>query len=103
MVMKSNRVLILLTFILAACQTAQLPIVESPTLVIIPTNSATLAPTHTLTPQPTFTVSVTPTPSLIPTETPRPDVAPTLPHSAVNFIYHGDREKPYVALTFDLC
>jgi peptidoglycan/xylan/chitin deacetylase (PgdA/CDA1 family) len=26
-----------------------------------------------------------------------------LPPADVNFIFHGDREKPYVALTFDLC
>ena len=36
-------------------------------------------------------------------ETPRPHVAPTLPYTDVHFIYHGDRENPYVALTFDLC
>jgi len=40
---------------------------------------------------------------LTPTATPRPDIAPTLLHGDVNFIYHGDRDKPYVALTFDLC
>jgi len=64
------------------------------------------------TPQPTETVNITPTFTLSPTlitpsatftETPRPDVAPTLPHTEVHFIYHGDREKPFVALTFDLC
>ena len=70
------------------------------------TASITPKPSETLTITPTFTntsVSATVTPSLIPTETPRPDVAPTLPHTDVHFIYHGDREKPYVALTFDLC
>jgi peptidoglycan/xylan/chitin deacetylase (PgdA/CDA1 family) len=28
---------------------------------------------------------------------------PTLPHLGVEFIYHGDREKALVALTFDVC
>ena len=68
--------------------------------------------TSSMTPQPTETASMTLTPSLTPspivpsatpTETPRPDIAPTLPHTDVHFIDHGDREKPYVALTFDLC
>lgn len=68
--------------------------------------------TASLTPQPTETLTVTPTLTLSPsplppsatfTETPRPDIAPTLPHTDVHFIYHGDRERPYVALTFDLC
>ena len=48
-------------------------------------------------------VPVTPSPTLAPSETPRPDLAPTLPHMDIQFIYHGDRNKPYVALTFDLC
>ena len=76
--------------------------------------SASVTPSHTSSaiPTATFTSTLIVTPSLIlpsatptqtPTETPRPDVAPTLPHAAVNFIYHGDRNKPYVALTFDLC
>jgi peptidoglycan/xylan/chitin deacetylase (PgdA/CDA1 family) len=26
-----------------------------------------------------------------------------LPHTDIHFVDHGDREKPYVALTFDLC
>ena len=70
------------------------------------TSSMTLIPSETLTVTPTFTktsLPATSTPSTTPTETPRPDVAPTLPHRDVQFIYHGDRSKPYVALTFDLC
>lgn len=52
----------------------------------------------------TFTVTPLPvTPSITPTETPRPNIAPTLPHADVRFIEHGDRDKRYVALTFDLC
>jgi len=72
--------------------------------------SASTPPPHTASPSPTSTVTrtftVTPapaTPSIIPTETPRPNIAPTLPHTDVRFIDHGDRDKPYVALTFDLC
>jgi len=52
----------------------------------------------------TFTSTPSPvTPSATFTETPRPELAPTLPHTEIHFIYHGDREKPCVALTFDLC
>jgi peptidoglycan/xylan/chitin deacetylase (PgdA/CDA1 family) len=40
---------------------------------------------------------ITPTPTLI------PGSAPALPPAAVYFISHGDRSRPYVALTFDLC
>jgi peptidoglycan/xylan/chitin deacetylase (PgdA/CDA1 family) len=70
--------------------------------------SASLTPTHTASPTitvtPTFTVTPSPVTSPItPTETPRPGVAPALPHAAVRFITNGDRDKPYVALTFDLC
>ena len=91
-------------WILTACQAAATPTVE-------PTASASDAPpplpTRTLTPLPTFTASpqpsFTPIPSLIPTETLRPNIAPTLPYTDVHFIHHGDRDKPYVALTFDLC
>src|SRR5687768_6808003 len=61
-----------------------------------PTETITITPAFTLTPSP-----VVPTATL--TETQKPDIAPTLPHTDVHFIYHGDREKPYVALTFDLC
>ncbi|HEX5942602.1 MAG TPA: polysaccharide deacetylase family protein [Anaerolineales bacterium] len=68
------------------------------------TPSTTPQPTITLTATPTWTQTLVPvTPSATPTETPRPDIAPTLPHAEVHFVYHGDREKPYVALTFDLC
>ena len=37
------------------------------------------------------------------TITPQPNRAPSLPHIDVHFITNGSREKPYVALTFDLC
>ena len=91
-------------FILTACQTAEAPTVESAASASdvpppLPTRTLTLQPTLTPSPQPSFT----PIPSATPTETPRPDIAPTLPYTKVHFIDHGDRDKPYVALTFDLC
>jgi peptidoglycan/xylan/chitin deacetylase (PgdA/CDA1 family) len=69
----------------------------------IPFPTETPIPTLTAMQEPTFTPFMTTIPIATLTETPRPDVAPTLPHTDVHFIYHGDREKPYVALTFDLC
>jgi len=92
-------------FLITACQPTKVEdvrAIESP-LASIPTATITLQPMSTASPASTFTPSLTPPPSPTPTETPRPDIAPILPHSAVNFIYHGDRDKPYVALTFDLC
>ena len=61
--------------------------------------------TETATPSPTITATaiITMTPSPVPTATQRPEVAPTLPHADDQLIDHGDRSKPYVALTFDLC
>jgi len=105
MVIKSPASLILVgMLILTACQTADIPAPES---TVSPTDVPPPLPTRTLTLQPTFTPSPrpssTPIPSLTPTETPRPDIAPTLPYTNVHFIYHGDRDKPFVALTFDLC
>ncbi len=43
--------------------------------------------------------------NLTPSSTPTllPGRAPSLPHLDVHFITHGDRELPYVALTFDMC
>ena len=93
-------------FLITACQPTKVDdvrVVESPLPSNIPTAITTLQPLFTSPPAPTFAPSFTPTPSLTPTETLRPDIAPTLPHSTVNFIYHGDRDKPYVALTFDIC
>jgi peptidoglycan-N-acetylglucosamine deacetylase len=91
-------------FLITACQPTKVEdarAAESRLPSNIPT--ATSQPTFTASPSPTFTASTTPPPSLTPTATPRPDIAPTLPHSTVNFIDHGERDKPYVALTFDLC
>lgn len=89
--------------ILMACQAVTAPTIESPSPTATATLTLTSLPTKTPSPEPTFTPSQTLTPSLTPTETPRPNIAPTLPHTDVHFIYHGDRDKPYVALTFDLC
>jgi peptidoglycan/xylan/chitin deacetylase (PgdA/CDA1 family) len=90
---------------LVACQPARLTTVESSTHSAVPSSTVTARPTITATtsPEPAFTPTITPVPLATLTETARPDIAPTLPHAAVNFIFQGDRAKPYVALTFDLC
>ncbi len=73
-----------------------IPASLTPTHTVSPSSTATLTPTLTVTPSPV-------TPTITPTETPRPNIAPTLPHADVRFITHGGRDKPYIALTFDLC
>ena len=90
--------LLLILLLLSACTPATGTVSEALVPSVTPglSETPTGTPTLTLTPSPV-------TPSATFTETPRPDVAPTLPHSDVHFVYHGDREKPYVALTFDLC
>lgn len=96
----------LLMLLSISCQAARVlnfSPTETNSPLIVPTIPETAVPTFTATQEPTFTPSVTPTPSITPTETQRPDIAPTLPHTDVHFIYHGDQDKPYVALTFDLC
>ena len=70
--------------------------------------SATIESASPLPPLSTATLTATPSPipwsSNTPTATPHGDIAPSLPHlPEVHFVYHGDREKPYVALTFDVC
>jgi peptidoglycan/xylan/chitin deacetylase (PgdA/CDA1 family) len=92
--------------ILTACQTTVIrrqPIQETRAAAILATFSLTPQPTSTPSPEPPLAPSLTPIPSPTLTETPPPDVAPTLPHTDVHLIFHGDRDKPYVALTFDLC
>lgn len=86
-------------FFLGACVPAATPAILpsiNPSQTESPTPTATSTWTSTITPLPV-------TPSITPTETPRPNIAPTLPHAEVRFITHGDQDKPYVALTFDLC
>jgi peptidoglycan-N-acetylglucosamine deacetylase len=96
----------LILFLLTSCQPKR-ALKLSPTSASAPDGVSTITetaiPTLTATQAPTLTPFVTMTASTVPMETQRPDVAPTLPHAAVNFIYHGARNKPYVALTFDLC
>lgn len=105
--MRTMKKLVLLASIalilLSACASEAVPVLSAS---VTPSHTASAIPTATFTSTPIVTPSPIPpsaTPTQTPTETPRPDVAPTLPHAAVNFIYHGDRNKPYVALTFDLC
>jgi len=64
-----------------------------------PTTTASLKPISS--PQGAATAS--PTPTETGTPTPHPKKAPTLTPIAVHFVTNGNREKPYVALTFDLC
>ena len=106
--MKIIKILILALAFLTSCQSTPVREAEVQNSLepsAIPSSTITVRPTLTVTASeaPTLTPSLTPIPSATFTETPRPDVAPTLPHNDVKFIYHGDREKPYVALTFDLC
>jgi peptidoglycan-N-acetylglucosamine deacetylase len=94
-----NSLLFVMILLLKACAPAAVEIVQPSA-----TPSFTPKPSETITTTPTFTFTPSPAPpSATSTETQRPDIAPTLPHTDVHFIYHGDREKPYVALTFDLC
>jgi peptidoglycan-N-acetylglucosamine deacetylase len=75
--------------------TATLPASHTPT--VTETVPATVTPTVTLTPTVTDTPTITPTPTL------GSGHAPTLPPLKTNFTRHGPRDKPLVALTFDLC
>jgi peptidoglycan/xylan/chitin deacetylase (PgdA/CDA1 family) len=61
------------------------------------TPAVSLAPAIPLTPTIPHTASITPTPTLIPGH------APVLPPIKRTFITNGSRDKPLVALTFDLC
>ena len=93
----------LIIFFLTNCQ-ANRTVNLAPTVpFIVPTIVETAIPTFTVTQEPTFTPFITITQAPTITEKQRPDVPPKLPHIDVHFIYHGDRDKPYVALTFDLC
>jgi peptidoglycan/xylan/chitin deacetylase (PgdA/CDA1 family) len=97
--MKKLSLLLSIILFLGACAPAAPQTVVTPPS---PADTASPSPTITITSTSTITASPAP-PSVTPTETPRPDVAPTLPHAEVRFITNGDRDKPYVALTFDLC
>ena len=96
-----NFFLFLSILLLNACAPATAQAIlpsATPSPTLQSTETATVTPTFTLTPSP-----IPPSATRTGMATQRPDVAPTLPHADVHFIYHGDREKPYVALTFDLC
>ena len=91
---------------MAGCtRPSSLAVIESPlptTTLVTPTLLPTDTPETSFTPTPVPSNTPTETPTL--TASPHPDIAPTLPHlPEVQFIYHGDRSKPYVALTFDVC
>ena len=105
--MKKSYLFVMFTLlVMSACMFVQRQatlLVSTPTNTSLPTEILPIILTSTATPLPIIAPSVTPTVTLAPTETPRGDIAPTLPHTDVHFIYHGDRSKPYVALTFDLC
>jgi peptidoglycan-N-acetylglucosamine deacetylase len=68
---------------------------------IIPTLTATLIPSETATATTAPTITLSPSP--VGTATLISGPAPALPHGAVYFHKNGDRSKPLVALTFDLC
>ncbi len=76
-----------------ACTTITPSATPTPTLTETATVTVTLIPTETLPPTPTPTS----------TATSNPEIAPTFAPIPVNFVTSGSREKPYVALTFDLC
>ncbi len=94
-----------LILLLAACGfapstptlTPTRPPTQTFTLTPTSTSSPTLLPTDTPTPAYTPTASLTFTPSSWPAQ------APTRQHLAVQYYANGSRDKPYVALTFDLC
>jgi peptidoglycan/xylan/chitin deacetylase (PgdA/CDA1 family) len=71
-----------------------------------PEATATLLPSFTRMPTASLTPGASPSATETPvpfTATPRPLYVPTLPHIDVHFIRNGSRDRPYVALTFDLC
>jgi peptidoglycan-N-acetylglucosamine deacetylase len=83
------------------CATADHAPAPSPAPTNIAPVGYTASPTTTPSPTPTATSSPTSTSTASPT--PHAETAPTLAPLAVHFVTNGDREKPYVALTFDLC
>jgi peptidoglycan/xylan/chitin deacetylase (PgdA/CDA1 family) len=68
-------------------------------LTNVPAATATRTPTPTPLPPPT----ITPAPTSTPAPTLPDGSAPLLEPLPVSFITNGDRDLPYVALTFDLC
>ncbi|HSJ87653.1 MAG TPA: polysaccharide deacetylase family protein [Anaerolineales bacterium] len=105
--MKKSYLCVVFTLVaMTACMFVQRQaafLLSEPSNTPLPTEILALLTTSTATALPIITPSATATETVVPTETPRPDIAPTLPHTDVHFIYHGDRNKRFVALTFDLC
>lgn len=94
--------------ILAACVSApvtpkSIP-VSSPDASVLTTPTVQV-PVATLTQVPSAPATPSSTPSAFSFRpaSPQKGGAPRLPHTGVHFITNGSREKPYVALTFDLC
>jgi peptidoglycan-N-acetylglucosamine deacetylase len=98
--------------ILVGC-IAGTPTAIPPTMELISTSATVQTATDTPTPTATLTQTAIPTATASPTITLSPSPAgtatliagpaPALPHGAVYFYNNGDRSKPLVALTFDLC
>ncbi len=91
---------ILLVFVLGLSGCYPTP---QPTPLVDSAETGTRSP-PTLTPQPATMVEPRPsppptTPSPIPSPIPRPGLPPVEP----SLITHGDRSRPYIALTFDAC
>jgi peptidoglycan/xylan/chitin deacetylase (PgdA/CDA1 family) len=96
-------VLLAVGFLVPGCTRPVRPTEAPPVLPTLPPTLPSPAPSLTATP---LSLTATPSPTAAPTPTvpPSGDIAPVLPHlPEVQFIYHGDRTKPYVALTFDVC
>jgi len=91
--------------LLGACRSTEVPPAVAQVLTHTPpyTVTPTARPSQTPTSSPSQTPSAAALPSITSTVSPRPAVAPTLPHADVHLVRSGDRDRPYVALTFDLC
>jgi peptidoglycan-N-acetylglucosamine deacetylase len=103
-----NRTTILFLIILLGAASCVPGKPAAPTMTA--TSTVPLAPTATTGLTPSATAILTATPTALATGTLSPTPAgptsvyvPTLPHADVHFIKSGSRDKPYVALTFDLC
>jgi peptidoglycan/xylan/chitin deacetylase (PgdA/CDA1 family) len=97
--MKKPYLFVVFTLVMmSACMFAQR---QASLFLAVP--AGTPLPSETLPPLPTLTGTALPTETPVPTAVPRLDIAPTLPQTEIHFVYNGDRTKPYVALTFDLC
>jgi peptidoglycan/xylan/chitin deacetylase (PgdA/CDA1 family) len=105
-----HRVFILLTLItillsLSGCRSGVLP-TPWPTPVADVAEKETLT-AATATPQPAATLGAALSSPAItdprPKQSPVPGVAPALPPIEPALVTHGDRSRPYIALTFDAC